>query len=131
MDEVFQKLSHLANEHLSLAADLKKQLEQEKELRNAVYKERNLILALLVNYLKGGLTSDHIGIKEHVGEDWDDEWRHVLFIDLPHGGQVSWHLYKDELVNFPGIGEYKGEWDGHDTEEKYRRVRAFLHCDWE
>jgi hypothetical protein len=127
MDDAFQQLSRISNEHLSLAVELKKQLEQEKELRAKAYTERNLVLALLVDYAKGGLTSDRIGIKKHQGEDWEDEWRNVLFIDLPHVGQVSWHLHDSELLNFPGIGEYKGEWDGHDTEEKYRRVKTFIH----
>jgi hypothetical protein len=41
------------------------------------------------------------------------EWP-VAYIETPEG-QVSWHL--------PQHGH---EWDGHSTEEKYRRVRAWL-----
>lgn len=37
----------------------------------------------------------------------------VIYIELPDG-QVSWHM--------PAHGR---EWDGHATEEKYRRCRAF------
>jgi hypothetical protein len=37
----------------------------------------------------------------------------VVYIELPTG-QVSWH-----------VPAYAGEWDRHDTEEKYRRCRAF------
>ncbi len=91
---------------------------------DSVYKERDLCIALLVQYAQKA--DVNVGIKEHVGEEWEDEWRNVLFIDLPTG-QVSWHLHRDELVNFPGVGPYAGEWDGHTTEEKYERIRKFIH----
>lgn len=38
----------------------------------------------------------------------------VVYIELPTG-QVSWHMPQHKLV-----------WDGHDTDEKYRRVREFV-----
>lgn len=43
----------------------------------------------------------------------EPEWP-VIFIELEQG-QVSWH-----------IEQHKKEWDGHDTKEKYRRVREYL-----
>ncbi len=91
---------------------------------DAVYKECDLCIALLVQYAQW--FGHRIGIKEHVGDDWDDEWRNVVFIDLPTG-QVSWHLHKDELVNFPGVEPYPGEWDGHTSAEKYERIRKFIY----
>lgn len=42
----------------------------------------------------------------------EPEWP-VAYITLPQG-QVSWH-----------IPAYPEEWDGHTTEEKYRRCREF------
>jgi hypothetical protein len=42
----------------------------------------------------------------------EPEWP-VAFIELPTG-QVSWHL-----------PQHPTAWDGHDTEEKYRRVLEF------
>jgi hypothetical protein len=104
--------------------ELSKQLDQEIQMRNNAYTERNMCVALLAQYAQW--FGHHVGIKEHQGEAWDDEWRNVLFIDLPTG-QVSWHLKKSELVNFPGIGTYEGQWDGHDTEEKYKRVEKLIH----
>jgi len=101
-----------------------KQLDQEREMRNKVYTERNLCVALIASYAQW--FGHKVGIKEHMGDDWEDDWRNVLFIDLPTG-QVSWHLHKDELVNFPDIGPYAGEYDGHTTEEKYKRIQAFIH----
>lgn len=43
----------------------------------------------------------------------EPEWP-VIYIELPTG-QVSWHLPQHPVA-----------WDGHDTEEKYRRCRAFI-----
>ena len=42
----------------------------------------------------------------------EPEWP-VAYIELPTG-QVSWHLPQHPVV-----------WDGHDTEEKYRRCKEF------
>lgn len=39
----------------------------------------------------------------------------VAMIELPKVGQVSWHL-----------PAHVRKWDGHSTEEKYKRVRAFI-----
>ncbi|WP_191304451.1 hypothetical protein [Lentzea cavernae] len=43
----------------------------------------------------------------------EPEWP-VVYIELPDA-QVSWHMPQHPVA-----------WDGHDTEEKYRRVRAFV-----
>ena len=42
----------------------------------------------------------------------EPEWP-VVYIDLPTG-QVSWHM-----------PQHTSQWDGHDTEEKYRRIDEF------
>ncbi len=103
---------------------LKGAIDRERDHLNSVYSERNMCVALIAQY---AVWFGHkVGIKNHVGAEWDDEWRNVLFIDLP-AGQVSWHLHESELINFPDIGPYDGEWDGHTTEEKYERVRKFIH----
>ncbi len=41
----------------------------------------------------------------------------VAFIELPTG-QVSWHM-----------PQHAREWDGHSTEEKYKRCRAYVSAD--
>lgn len=48
----------------------------------------------------------------------------VLFIDLPTG-QVSWHLSRADRQLASDIGPYLSAWDGHSTEEKYRRLAAW------
>jgi len=95
--------------------------EHKKEL-DAVYSERNKCVALLVRMaLALGITA---GIGKHVpkeGEEWEEDWLHIAFIDLP-SGQVSWHIHDSEMAWFAGVPDYTKEYDGHDTEEKYQRV---------
>ena len=44
-------------------------------------------------------------------------------VDLPTG-QVSWHLPKQEVIGaWPA---YQGPWDGHDLDEKQKRIEAFI-----
>jgi len=65
-----------------------------------------------------------VGFREdeslHSPQDWP-----VLFVDLPTG-QVSWHLSAEDRRIAADIGHYDGAWDGHDTEEKYRRLAMWL-----
>lgn len=86
---------------------------------NDVYKERDMCVALIAR-LALALGYD-AGIGRHVGEEWEDDWRNIIFIDLP-SGQVSWHIHDSELEWFQFLPEYKGSWDGHTTEQKYQRV---------
>lgn len=51
-----------------------------------------------------------VGVKFNPQEP---EWP-IFYIDLPTG-QISWHM-----------PEYTGDWDGHSTEEKYRRVNNYI-----
>lgn len=98
-----------------------------KEDINKVYAERNLCVALIADLAKGHKIN--VGIKTHPQDDpdWDPEWMHILFIDLPIVGQISWHLHISEIENFPGLPEYQGTWDGHTTEEKYDRIKKFIY----
>ncbi|MBC9000465.1 hypothetical protein [Micromonospora aurantiaca (nom. illeg.)] len=56
-----------------------------------------------------------VGLPAGVGHDPADEVHPVVvYIELPGGGQVSWHL-----------PAHPAAWDGHTTAEKYERVIAF------
>lgn len=91
-----------------------------KQQLNAVYAERDMCIALIARMaLRLGLCA---GIGRHVGEGWDDDWRHIIFVELP-AGQVSWHIHDSELPLFSFLDGHCAAWDGHDTAEKYRRVR--------
>lgn len=78
------------------------------------YYERNQLVALLAWLYPSGLKKTNI-------EGWDPAWHNCVYIDTPHG-QLSWHFHDREAHLFHGLPEYQGEWDGHSTEEKYRRV---------
>ena len=83
-----------------------------------VYTERNKCIALLAAMAHElGLT---VGLRQ--SSDFEPGWQKCIVIDLP-SGQVTWHLKDEELAWFP-YPEYPGEWDGHDTSEKYQRVLA-------
>jgi hypothetical protein len=54
--------------------------------------------------------------------EWDDEWRWIVFVQLPTG-QASWHIHDSERPWFDHLEvRADGGWDGHTTEEKYRRL---------
>lgn len=56
----------------------------------------------------------------------EPEWP-VLFIELPGFGQVSWHLSPLSRRDLAGDIPDDSTWvfDGHTTEEKYRRLDAW------
>lgn len=102
-------------------------LAREAGLRAAkdgAYRERNQCVIALARIAQrlGWRT----GTMPHVGADWDDDWRTLLFIDLP-SGQVTWHFHDSEKPLLAGMSHFPHEtWDGHDTPEKYRRLAALL-----
>jgi len=78
--------------------------------------ERNQLVAALARLYPSGLKRTAI-------EGWRDGWHSCVYIDLPTG-QVSWHYHDSHAYLFEGLPPYPGEWDGHDTAEKYRRLNA-------
>lgn len=100
-------------------------LEKEKAEKNAVYRERNLCVALIADLARGH--GYPVCIARHDGEDWEDEWRNVLIVYLPGAGQISWHLHESELEHFKHIHRTDlNVYDGHTTEEKYNRIKKFV-----
>jgi len=106
--------------------DAVKKLKADKE---GAYKERNLCVALIAKF--SVMLGYQVGLGRHEGWDWDDDWRTIVFIDLPTG-QVSWHIHDSEveMFNFLRLEHtycyYPGKWDGHSTEEKYHRLKRYL-----
>jgi hypothetical protein len=85
--------------------------------KDSAYAERNKLVAFLSR-----LYPAHRGW--HEGDDWEDDWRNIIFINTP-AGQLSWHIHNDEVEFFDHI-PFDGSqdlWDGHTTEEKYERLR--------
>ncbi len=91
------------------------------ERLNALYTERNMCVALIARMAQA------LGFNVGIREDPENSWP-IVFVDLP-AGQVSWHIPADEVrMHFPELPLYDKPWDGHDTQEKYRRVLAPLQC---
>jgi hypothetical protein len=88
--------------------------DETTDATDAAYHERNQLAALLARIYPSG-------IKRTAIEGWDPEWHGCVYIDLPTG-QVSWHYHEREAHLFASLPEYSGEWDGHTTDEKYRRI---------
>lgn len=91
-------------------------LAEATTAKDAAYRERNQLVALLARLYPSGIAQTAI-------EGWDPAWHGCVYIDLPTG-QASWHFRTSEAHLFADLPPYAGSWDGHTTEEKYRRVAA-------
>lgn len=89
-------------------------VEEMRARKDAAYEERNRLVAALAAVFPAGTKKTDI-------PGWDAEWHGCVYIDLPTG-QVSWHYHDSQSHLFAHLSPYDGEWDGHTTDEKYRRV---------
>ena len=94
--------------------DMLHALEIADKQKDTAYHERNLLVAALAKLYPSGRRRTAI-------EGWEPEWYGCVYIDLPTG-QVSWHYHVSETPLFADLPIYDRPWDGHDTEEKYRRL---------
>lgn len=83
---------------------------------DAAYRERDQLVAALSK-----IWPSRIGIDENESPDW---W-YVVYVDSP-AGQLSWHIPTHERKEFFGhlSVDLGANWDGHTTEEKYRRLAS-------
>jgi len=104
-----------------------------KEKDNA-YWERNQLVAALSKLLPS-----HMAKHPKDDKEWEDDWRNIVvmhvplelthFADVvdqpvPSDIQVTWHIHDHDMPMFDHLGEDPSyQWDGHTTEEKYRRLR--------
>lgn len=99
---------------LSLS-EVERERDEARATKDGAYSERNRLVAALSKLFPAS-------IGPHVGEPWEDDWRNVVFIDLPTG-QVSWHIHDSELPLFAHLGhDATRAWDGHSDSEKWQRV---------
>lgn len=106
-----------AEQHDEGFNQLKVAMDQIQMLEHSVddaYTERNKLVALLTSHYPSGRKRTAI-------EDWDSCWHNCVYIDFPWG-QASWHYHDDHAWMFSHLPEYKGEWDGHTTTEKYDAI---------
>jgi len=97
--------------------------------RDAAYGERDQVVALAAALAARSGHQAWLGLHDPSDETWDHEWRHIVFIQLRTGAQLSWHIADDELAMFEGLPDrgVDAGWDGHTTEDKYAAMRAFAH----
>lgn len=98
---------------VSPSAEALREMERRKD---AAYLERNQVVAALAKCFPSGTARTAI-------EGWSEDWHGCVYIDLPTG-QASWHFHDSQAYLFAGLPPYTGQWDGHDTPEKYRRLAA-------
>lgn len=103
--------------------DLNATIVNLTEQKNAAYVERNKCVALVARMAVALGLEAGLGRHEEEDKSWEDDWRNIVFIELPTG-QVSWHIHDSDLPMFNWLSGYEGGWDGHTTEEKYERVLA-------
>src|SRR5438309_1507704 len=89
--------------------------DDRKTERDNAYRERDQLVAALSKQFDAHLAT-------HTGY-WEDDWRNIVCIHLPTG-QATWHIHDSELAMFSHLDRADDHWDGHSTEEKYRRLNA-------
>lgn len=92
------------------------ELEAEKD---SVYAERNRLVAALSKVFPS-----HLSAHDPDDETWEDDWRTIVCVHLPDG-QVTWHIHDSHRDLFIHLSQGVNHWDGHTTEEKYKRLAAY------
>lgn len=90
------------------------ELVATKDALNAAYRERAHLVALLA-----AVYPSHVGCTDPDAPGWA-----VVTLQLPTG-QAAWHIAPDDEGLFQHVEQEPGNaipWDGHSTEEKYRRI---------
>lgn len=94
-------------------AELEHELLGEKERVRRAYGQRaNLAVAFAKLAAQNGWPVGR-GIDGKTENDM--AWRHVLYVDLPGGEQVSYHFAPEDLRLLDGLPTYRGAWDGQYT----------------
>jgi len=95
------------------------ELQDALRQKDFAYNERNRLVALLSKIFPSSLGKD-------AGGSLQKEWESVVYVTIP-SGQCSWHIHESDLSMFSHLKyDDKVRWDGHTTEEKYRRIDSFL-----
>lgn len=79
-----------------------------EDLLESVYSQRN---ELAVAFAKAALAA---GWKAGRGMDprATPDWGNVVYVDLPSGRQVSWHIAPRDVALLADLPQYDGVWDG-------------------
>lgn len=98
--------------------ELVRQLRELRATKDGAYRERDRLVCALSKLFPSWLG-------RHPDSDvaWDADWRWIVFVQLPTG-QASWHIHDSERPWFDHLAVGGAPWDGHSTDEKYRRLEA-------
>lgn len=96
--------------------DLRAWRDEMEKRKDGAYLERNQVVQALSKCFPSGVARTSI-------EGWSEDWHGCVYIDLPTG-QASWHFHDSQAYLFEHLPPYTKPWDGHTTEEKYRRLAA-------
>lgn len=102
-------------ERMRFVGEVRDGIAELEKQKNYAYEERNMLVSALSKLFPSYLA------EHQEDEDWEDDWRNIVFIELPTG-QVSWHIHDSELKFFSHLEYQENKWDGHNTKEKYRRL---------
>lgn len=112
-DQAVTERAALRTAHEALSAEV----ADMRARKDVAYDERNRMVAVLTKLFPASL-------ERHPEEDleWEDDWRWVVYIDSP-AGQLSWHIHDRQVPMFEHLPRFQGrKWDGHTTEDKYKRL---------
>ena len=93
-------------------------IEELEKQKDGAYTERDRLVCALSK-----LWPSHLAFHDETDLFWEKDWRNIVCIHSP-AGQLTWHIHDSELCWFGHLMETEGDWDGHTTEEKYRRLEA-------
>lgn len=105
-------------------------IDQLIKEKNNAYWERNQLVSVLSKFFPSYLTKH-----SELDKDWESDWRTIVVINIPikteatfNKGQivikqVTWHIHDSEVGLFDHLQYQENKWDGHTTEEKYKRLR--------
>lgn len=83
---------------------------------DSVYNERDRLISLLTTFYLSYLSKD---------ETSEEGFKTVVYIETPEG-QLSWHISDKEVQLFKHLKYEDNKWDGHTTEEKYKRIEKLI-----
>lgn len=98
-----------------IAEQRERALKEALARENHVYRERAHLIALLAALYPRGTS---IGCTDPNEPEWP-----VVTVCIPEG-QLTWHVDPRDVDLFQHVPHADAKWDGHDTEEKYRRITA-------
>lgn len=109
----------------------------DKEELDKVYYQRNMLAIMLAHLIHvSNITKSEAGWGVDGNEDWDDEWRTVVYINIPvTGDQMSFHMNPGTrkiaqrvLPEYHEVtGKKKGEeWDGTWWETHKERLLKYF-----